>query len=89
MSTRVSCRLSLPACFLVLASGMACCPLASDALSVDINSRESVRAFYNTYYTASDAAKRLVKAGFKHVSVLDGGIGAWQSADLPLVKGRN
>lgn len=56
MSTRVSCRLSLPACFLVLASGMACCPLASDALSVDINSRESVRAFYNTYYTASDAA---------------------------------
>lgn len=39
--------------------------------------------------TASDAAKRLVKAGFKHVSVLDGGIGAWQSADLPLVKGRN
>ena len=39
--------------------------------------------------TATDAAKRLVKAGFKHVSVLDGGIGAWQSADLPLVKGRN
>lgn len=39
--------------------------------------------------TASGAAKRLVKAGFKQVSVLDGGIGAWQSADLPLVKGRN
>lgn len=39
--------------------------------------------------TASDAAKRLVKAGFKHVSVLDGGVAAWQSADLPLVKGRH
>lgn len=39
--------------------------------------------------TATTAAKRLVKAGFKRVSVLDGGIGAWQGADLPLVKGRN
>lgn len=39
--------------------------------------------------TATDAAKRLVKAGFKRVLVLDGGIGAWQGADLPLVKGRH
>ena len=38
--------------------------------------------------TASDAAKRLRKAGFTNVSVLEGGIQAWQSADLPLVKGR-
>ena len=37
---------------------------------------------------SADAAKRLKKAGFKHVYWLDGGIGAWQSADLPLVKGR-
>ena len=28
------------------------------------------------------------KAGFERVYVLDGGIGAWQQADLPLVKGR-
>jgi rhodanese-related sulfurtransferase len=28
------------------------------------------------------------KAGFEHVHILDGGIGAWQQADLPLVKGR-
>lgn len=38
--------------------------------------------------TASAAAKRLRKAGFAQVAVLDGGIQAWQSADLPLVKGR-
>jgi rhodanese-related sulfurtransferase len=38
--------------------------------------------------TASQAAARLHKAGFQHVYVLDGGIGAWQQADLPLAKGR-
>jgi len=37
---------------------------------------------------SGDAAKRLKKAGFKNVYWLDGGIGAWQAADLPLVKGR-
>jgi rhodanese-related sulfurtransferase len=39
--------------------------------------------------TADGAAKRLRKAGFSSVSVLEGGIQAWQGADLPLVKGRN
>jgi rhodanese-related sulfurtransferase len=34
------------------------------------------------------AAKKLVKAGFKHVYWLDGGIASWQGADLPLAKGR-
>ena len=38
--------------------------------------------------TASGAAKRLRKAGFANVSVLEGGVQAWQGADLPLVKGR-
>ena len=38
--------------------------------------------------TASGAAKRLRKAGFARVSVLEGGVQAWQAADLPLVKGR-
>lgn len=38
--------------------------------------------------TAVDAAKRLRKAGFEKVYVLEGGIGAWQQADLPLAKGR-
>jgi rhodanese-related sulfurtransferase len=37
---------------------------------------------------SSQAAKRLVKAGFKQVSLLDGGIAAWQGADLPLAKGK-
>ena len=38
--------------------------------------------------TSGAAAKRLRKAGFEHVYVLDGGIGAWQQAGLPLTRGR-
>ncbi len=38
--------------------------------------------------TASTTAQKLVKAGFKQVSVLDGGIGAWTGAGLPLAKGK-
>lgn len=41
-----------------------------------------------TGQTSGAAAKRLKKAGFEHVHVLDGGIGGWQQADLPLAKGR-
>lgn len=37
---------------------------------------------------STQAAKRLVKAGFAKVYQLDGGIGSWQSADLPLAKGK-
>ncbi len=37
---------------------------------------------------SATAAKTLKKAGFEQVSVLEGGIPAWQAADLPLVKGR-
>lgn len=36
--------------------------------------------------TANNAAKRLLKAGFSQVNVLEGGVQAWQAADLPLVK---
>lgn len=38
--------------------------------------------------TAPGIAEKLVKAGFKQVHVLDGGVAAWQGASLPLVKGR-
>lgn len=38
--------------------------------------------------TSGDAARRLRKAGFEKVFVLDGGIGAWQQAGLPLARGR-
>lgn len=38
---------------------------------------------------SADAARRLKKAGFERVYVLDGGIAAWQQADLPLAKGRS
>jgi rhodanese-related sulfurtransferase len=37
---------------------------------------------------AGDAARRLLKAGFEKVYVLEGGIQAWQQADLPLARGR-
>ena len=33
-------------------------------------------------------SRGLKKAGFEHVYVLDGGIGGWQQADLPLARGR-
>lgn len=39
--------------------------------------------------TSAQAAKRLVKAGFKRVYLLDGGTMAWQQADLPLVRGKS
>lgn len=37
---------------------------------------------------SAGAAKQLKKAGFEQVHWLDGGVAAWQLADLPLVKGR-
>lgn len=38
--------------------------------------------------TVAGAAKRLKQAGFQSVHILDGGIAAWQAAELPLVKGK-
>ena len=38
---------------------------------------------------SADAAKKLVKAGFKRVYWLDGGVAAWQQANLPLARGRS
>jgi rhodanese-related sulfurtransferase len=37
---------------------------------------------------SGQAAKRLVKAGFTRVHVLEGGIAAWQQAELPLARGK-
>jgi rhodanese-related sulfurtransferase len=37
---------------------------------------------------AIKAAQRLVKAGFGKVSVLGGGVAAWQQAQLPIAKGK-
>ncbi len=47
-----------------------------------------VVAVCRTGQASSAAAARLKKAGFEKVYWLDGGIAAWQQADLPLVKGR-
>lgn len=38
--------------------------------------------------TVAAAAKRLKKAGFERIHILEGGIAAWQQAELPLVKGK-
>jgi rhodanese-related sulfurtransferase len=38
--------------------------------------------------TSAQAAKRLLKAGFKQVFWLGGGLAAWQQADLPTAKGK-
>jgi len=38
--------------------------------------------------TSATAAARLVKAGFKHVYWLGGGLAAWRAADLPTVAGK-
>ena len=38
--------------------------------------------------TVAGAAKRLKSAGFERVHVLEGGIAAWQQAELPLVRGK-
>ena len=37
---------------------------------------------------SGQAAKRLVKAGFTRVYSLDGGIAAWQQAEMPLARGK-
>jgi rhodanese-related sulfurtransferase len=47
-----------------------------------------VVAVCRTGQASAAAAKRLKQAGFEQVYWLDGGIAAWQQADLPLVKGR-
>ncbi|WP_241969887.1 rhodanese-like domain-containing protein [Pseudidiomarina taiwanensis] len=40
----------------------------------------------NTGMTAKGVAGQLSKAGFEQVSVLQGGVNAWQGASFPLVK---
>jgi rhodanese-related sulfurtransferase len=37
---------------------------------------------------SADAAKRLLRAGFTQVHQLEGGLVAWQQAELPLVRGK-
>jgi rhodanese-related sulfurtransferase len=47
-----------------------------------------VAVYCKTGTTSAQAATRLVKAGFKRVFWLGGGLSAWQQAELPVVKGR-
>ncbi len=41
-----------------------------------------------TGQTAATACERLVKAGFSKVFWLEGGMGAWTGADLPVTRGK-
>jgi rhodanese-related sulfurtransferase len=41
-----------------------------------------------TGMTASSIANNALKSGFEHVYVLNGGMGAWQNANLPVTSGK-
>ncbi|HZP67032.1 MAG TPA: rhodanese-like domain-containing protein [Rudaea sp.] len=47
-----------------------------------------IAVYCKTGTTSAQAATRLVKAGFKHVYWLGGGLAAWQQADLPTTRGK-
>jgi rhodanese-related sulfurtransferase len=47
-----------------------------------------VAVYCKTGTTSAQAAAKLVKAGFKQVFWLGGGLGAWRDASLPIAKGR-
>src|SRR5690349_24619135 len=47
-----------------------------------------VAVYCKNGHTSSQAASRLVKAGFKQVYWLGGGLGAWQQGGLPTTKGK-
>jgi rhodanese-related sulfurtransferase len=47
-----------------------------------------VAVYCKTGTASAQAAARLVKAGFRRVFWLGGGLAAWQQADLPVVRGK-
>jgi len=47
-----------------------------------------VAVYCKTGATSAQAAARLVKAGFKHVYWLGGGLAAWRQADLPTTRNK-
>jgi rhodanese-related sulfurtransferase len=47
-----------------------------------------VAVYCKTGTTSAQAAARLVKAGFKQVYWLGGGLAAWRAADLPTTRGK-
>jgi rhodanese-related sulfurtransferase len=38
--------------------------------------------------TAAKGANKLVQAGFSQVNILDGGMGSWTNANLPVIKAK-
>ena len=47
-----------------------------------------IAVYCKTGTTSAQAAARLVKAGFKQVYWLGGGLAAWRAADLPTTRGK-
>jgi rhodanese-related sulfurtransferase len=47
-----------------------------------------VAVYCKSGQTSSQAAARLVKAGFKHVYWLGGGLASWKQASLPTTRGK-
>lgn len=47
-----------------------------------------VAVYCKTGATSAQAAARLVKAGFKHVYWLGGGLASWRQADLPTTRNK-
>jgi rhodanese-related sulfurtransferase len=47
-----------------------------------------IAVYCKTGTTSAQAAARLVKAGFKQVFWLGGGLAAWRQADLPTTRGK-
>lgn len=48
----------------------------------------AVAVYCKNGQASSQAASRLVKAGFKHVYWLGGGLASWKQADLPTSRGK-
>jgi rhodanese-related sulfurtransferase len=63
--------------------------VAADNKLLDKAKEKAVVLVCRTGMQSAEAAKKLVKLGFKQLYWLDGGIGAWQNADMPLVKGKH
>lgn len=61
---------------------------SSDFSSLEKHKSKPIIVVCAAGMTASSAATAMHKAGFEHVNVLSGGMGAWQSASLPTTTGR-
>jgi rhodanese-related sulfurtransferase len=57
-----------------------------DFSTIEKHKNKPIIVVCNAGISASGAAAKLMKAGFSHVSILQGGMNAWVAAGLPTVK---